>query len=101
MYRLIVMYFLLFIVAFGVSSQDTGQRQDYYVEASVTDETPFIGEQITYVFRLYAASLPDDLTNEMPDFEGFWLSDTTRSIGERVETIDGGQYAICFGKEFN
>jgi hypothetical protein len=94
MRRLIVIFLLFFIVAFGVSSQDTEQRQDYFVEASVTDENPFVGEQITYVFRFYAASLPDDLTNEMPDFEGFWLSDTTRSIGERVETINGSQYFV-------
>ncbi|HEY85144.1 MAG TPA: hypothetical protein G4N96_08565 [Chloroflexi bacterium] len=49
--------------------------QDYFVEAEVSNPTPYVGEQITYTFRFYQGA--SDFFAEQPhlsppDFSGFW-----------------------------
>ncbi len=47
--------------------------QDFYVEASVDKESPYLGEQILYLFRFYQArELLGRPSYFSPDFVGFW-----------------------------
>jgi len=57
--------------------------EDFFIEASVNNTTPYIGEQITYTVRYYALS-QDGIRVQYPDFEGFW-------IGESYESYSGLQ----------
>ena len=47
--------------------------QDFFVEAEVSNPTPYVGEQVMYTFRFYqAGNLFDRPTYQAPDFTGFW-----------------------------
>ncbi len=56
--------------------------QNYFAEAEVDDETPYIGEQITHTFKFYSTDSLSRPTYRAPDFAGFW------NAGERPETTD-------------
>ncbi|MEM7130802.1 MAG: BatD family protein [Chloroflexota bacterium] len=48
-------------------------NNDIFVEASVDNPAPYLGEQVTYSFRLYqGVSLFDTPEYDGPDFTGFW-----------------------------
>ena len=36
-------------------AQGAPPTEDYFVEAQVDDDTPYVGQQVTYTFRFYAA----------------------------------------------
>ena len=47
--------------------------QDYFVEASVDNANPYLGQQVTYIFRLYRASgILGRPRYDAPEFTGFW-----------------------------
>jgi hypothetical protein len=46
-------------------------RGDVYVTAAVSDASPWVGQQITYTFRLYNAVQVSDAKFQAPDFNGF------------------------------
>jgi hypothetical protein len=47
--------------------------QDLYVEAVVDNPTPYVGQQVNYVFRFYqAVNLWDQPSYQAPAFTGFW-----------------------------
>ncbi len=56
---------------------------DFFIEASVNNTQPYVGEQITYTVRYYTLS-QDGIRVQYPDFEGFW-------IGESYESYSGLQ----------
>ncbi len=58
--------------------------QNFFAEAEVDNETPYIGEQITYSFRFYSTDPSRRPTYTAPDFAGFWQA------GEKPET-DGAR----------
>lgn len=46
--------------------------QDFFVEASINNDTPFVGEQIVYTFRFYQGiNLMDQPRYDAPSFTGF------------------------------
>jgi hypothetical protein len=49
----------------------TSGRQDVYVTAAVSNPSPWVGQQITYTFRLYNAVQVSDAKFQAPDFNGF------------------------------
>jgi hypothetical protein len=65
--------------------------QAYFVEAEVDNPTPFLGEQVNYVFRFYedfgAFGQPQ---YEAPTFTGFWTENQT----------DQSQYQVQAGGRF-
>ena len=64
-----------------VSTELTGQ--DYYVEAEVDKRSPYLGEQMHYIFRFYFAG-PSLLPSYEPDLTGFWaLEDSKQRLPER------------------
>lgn len=66
---------------------------DYFVESSVDNPAPFIGQQITYSFRLYDAVGLDNPLYEPSDFEGFWRVDLA-GVSQRLEQLNGRQYSV-------
>lgn len=86
----------LFIIVIPSAAQQTDfpPGQDYYVEAFVSNERPYVGEQILYVFRYYAYTLPIGLFKDLPAFSGFWLSDVFELTTLRIETINNRQYNV-------
>ncbi len=87
----ISIFFLASLSIPSVFAQDV--QGDVYVEATVDNANPYIGQQIIYKFKLYDAV---GLTNPLyqpSDFEGFWRVDIG-VLSQTVEQINGRQYTV-------
>ena len=74
-----------------VSTELAGQP--YYVEAEVDNRSPYVGEQVHYIFRLCSAVPAGSPRYEEPDLTGFWaLQDPTRS--RFVKAVAGRRYTV-------
>ena len=74
-----------------MSTELTGQP--YYVEAEVDNRSPYLGEQVHYVFRFYSAVPAGNPYYEKPDLTGFWaMEDSKPSLSSRM--VAGRRYAI-------
>ena len=62
-----------------------------FVTASVDNDRPYLGQQITYVFKIYQESgtaIPSgQVRYESPNFTGFWNSQSVEQ-NEYAETIE-------------
>lgn len=96
--RFFTYMFLAFLIILEGNSADaqdsSGDQADFVVEAYVTNDSPFVGEQFEYVFRFHASQRPPDLIDELPDFDGFWLVEISDPEDLSVETIDGRQFFV-------
>lgn len=88
---------LLFILAGVVCArplhaQPTGGG--FFIEASVDNATPYVGQAIIYAVELYApARLPGNPRYVPPDYAGFWRDEPSEAI-PRAETRDGQRYDV-------
>ena len=74
-----------------VSTELTGQP--YFVEAEVDNRSPYVGEQVHYIFRFYYSVPSGSPYYEKPDLTGFWvLEDSKPSLSSRM--VSGRRYAI-------
>ena len=68
-----------------------------FIRASVDNDRPYLGQQITYSLRIYQsrdANLSSvRVTYNSPGFAGFWNSQQTRQ-DEYEETIGSGEYRV-------
>ena len=68
-----------------------------FVSASVDNHRPYLGQQITYVFKVYQGpGLPPSagqIRYEPPSFAGFWNTQRIEQ-DEYAETIDSNEYRI-------
>jgi hypothetical protein len=63
-------------------------EHEYLVEAEVDNDSPYLGQQVTYTFRYYRpASSAGRSTYEPPEYSGFWVHP------ESSENTYGGQFA--------
>lgn len=86
-----MMRWLFILIWLGIQlGQGFDGVADFFIEASVNNTTPYVGEQITYTLRYYAIS-QDGIRVQYPDFEGFW-------IGESYESYNGLQ--VINNKQF-
>ena len=67
--------------------------QDFFAEAEVDDQTPYIGQQITYTLRFYSANVFARPIYDAPDFAGFWNPGKT-SEQEGSANIAGRSYRV-------
>lgn len=81
---------LLMLMGLPAQAQDS---PDYFIEAAVSQMTPYIGQQITYTFRLYDAIGLRNPQYSPPDFEGFWRVDLG-DVTQGVQQINGRQYTV-------
>lgn len=70
----------------------SGQR-DVYVTALISDETPWIGQQIVYTFRLFNAVQVADAKFQPPDFEGFHADEIEDRKSHR-KVINGREFIV-------
>ena len=74
-----------------VSTELAGQP--YYVEAEVDNRSPYVGEQVHYIFRFYFAVPAGRPYYEKPDLTGFWaMEDSKPSLSSRM--VAGRRYEI-------
>ncbi len=82
-----------------VSSKTTSSNQDYFVEATITNSTPYIGEQVDYTFRLYRPRNHSLLhrfqrtTYELPAFSNFWNEHEADQV-QGTTLINGAMYEV-------
>ena len=67
--------------------------QDFFAEAEVDDQTPYIGQQIAYTLRFYSANVFSRPIYDAPDFAGFWNPGKS-SEQEGVANIAGRNYDV-------
>ena len=71
------------------STEFRGQR--YFIEAEVDNPTPFLGEQMNYIFRFYEAfDAFGQPQYESPTFSGFWTENQTDQSQYQVQVA--GQF---------
>ncbi len=78
------------LVVIPTFAQEPAPGADYFVEALVDNPTPFVGQQVTYTFRLYHAVDLENLLFQPADFEGF----------SRATDASGGQGALAFNRSY-
>lgn len=68
-----------------------------FVTASVDNDRPYLGQQMTYMFRIYQSTelrlSSQEVQYEWPGFAGFWNS---QSVGQAdyAETVDSHEYRV-------
>ena len=69
-------------------------NRDVFIEAEIDNPNPYLGEQITYIFRLYqAVSLFDTPDYQSPNFVGFW-NQRLHDQKTYSQTIDNRGYLV-------
>jgi hypothetical protein len=93
--RLLALSLFLGIVLItgNVRGQNAAPVPDYFVEASVNNPTPYVGQQITYRARFYDAVDVANPLYEAPDFEGFWRIDR-QNVARSVQQLNNRQYTV-------
>ena len=65
-------------------------QEDYFVVASVSSSTPYVGQQVTYIFRLYSTVSRTNRGSVVdPSFDGFWEHEF--NTVQQYNTIVNGQ----------
>lgn len=68
--------------------------QNFYVEAEVDNTTPYVSQQIVYIFRLYQrVNFSRQPNLDWPEFTGFLSYDLSPN-NQYNQTIDGQQYLV-------
>ena len=78
-----------------VVAQQPPSGEPLFVEASVDDDRPYIGQQVAYMFRIYRRSdySAGKPLYEPPNFAGFWNSEVSERR-EYSETIGLHEYSV-------
>ena len=81
-------------VSGSVDGQEVTVRDNYFVEAEVDDETPYVGQQVTYTVKFYVAYPTDKIpTYRAPHFSGF-INQSLPTRQEYSETVDDRSYTV-------
>lgn len=81
-------------VTLPVNAQQPPSDELLFIAASVDDYQPYIGQQITYISRIYQRSdFPYRLHYQPPGFAGFWNVQETEQ-NEYSEAIDSREYRV-------
>ena len=82
------------LVTLPVRAQELPTGEPLFATASVEDVRPYIGQQVTYITKIYARSdFPHKLHYQPPTFAGFWNPHPTGQ-SEQNETIDSRDYRV-------
>jgi hypothetical protein len=69
------------------------QGKEIWVDSSVSDSRPYVGQQITYTFSFYQAVQVADATFQAPDFSGY-TSDPIKDHSSEHRIINGREYLV-------
>lgn len=65
--------------------------QDFYVEATIDNHSPYLGQQVLYTFRLYqAVELLQQPDLQLPGFTGLWSEQQDGQVEYRTEAAGRG-----------
>ena len=98
-YRLLTFIAAMVAMATGMPAAAEAQLPEapLFVSASVDNDRPYVGQQITYVFRIHqrtdTAEQKGNVEYKPPSFAGFWNSELTEQR-EYSETTPSGTYRI-------
>ena len=82
------------VVSTSAQAQGTPSDEQVFVTASVDDDMPFIGQQITYVAKIYRRSgFNHPIRYEPPDFAGFWNVRVTDQV-DYTETVGSDAFEV-------
>ncbi len=95
----------------AASSSGAGQQQsaedeiDVFLRAEVSNNTPYLGEQITITYKLYFNNQISghDGFQKISSFPGFWVKNlfpNQRDIPTTTEVINGKQYNVAEVRKF-
>lgn len=77
-----------------VGAQQPPSDESLYIVAEVDNDRPYIGQQITYLTKIYQRlGFPHSYRSPTPDYAGFWNVDESEER-EYSETIDSTQYRV-------
>lgn len=79
----------------AVSSQPPAEsgRRDVYVTAEISEDAPWVGQQIIYTFRLFNAVQVADAKFQPPEFKGFNAEELEDRKSQRT-VINGREYIV-------
>jgi hypothetical protein len=74
-------------------ADESGGAREIFVEADISKDHPYVGEQIRYTFTLYQGVQITDGRLEQPNFEGFEAHEFEKRPTRR-KVIDGREYLV-------
>ena len=81
-------------ITLPVSAQPVPSDDSLFVIAQVDNERPFLGQQITYLTKIYRhKDFPHTVSYQAPDFAGFWNVRETEE-DEYGETVNSKVYTV-------
>ena len=98
-YRLLTIIAAMVLAATALTASAEAQQPDVplFVSASVDSERPYVGQQITYIFRIHqrtdATEQKGKVEYKPPSFAGFWNAGLTEQQ-EFSETTPSGTYRV-------
>ena len=98
-YLLLIFIAVMVAMAAGVPAGAEAQQPvaPLFVSASVDNDRPYVGQQVTYVFRIHqrsdAATSDGTVEYRHPAFSGFWNSGLNEQL-EYSETTPSGSYRV-------
>ncbi|MCP4580797.1 MAG: protein BatD [candidate division Zixibacteria bacterium] len=58
------------------TGKQAGAGEDFFIEQTIDNDKPYIGQQVTIIFKFYQAqNLFEQPSMNWPDFKGFWVED--------------------------
>ena len=97
--RLLTLFSVIVAMATVTSVTVSAQQPDtpLFVTAAVDNDQPYLGEQVSYIFRIHRRSDVETDVGQVeyspPSFEGFWNSGVTEQR-EYDETTSSGSYRV-------
>ena len=82
-----------FSVRIVEASQTTRDSQDLFITAKVSTTTPYVGQEVVFVWRFYRRVRIGDAKLEPFDFSGFLVEDLGE-LREYQATVNGVQYLV-------
>ncbi|MEJ2084856.1 MAG: BatD family protein [Acidobacteriota bacterium] len=82
-----------FTVRIVEATQSTQDTRDLFLTAKVSTTTPYVGQEVVYVWRFYRRVRIGDANLESQDFSGFLVEDLGE-LREYQSTVNGVQYLV-------
>jgi len=82
-----------FTVRIVEAAQSARETQDLFLTAKVSTTTPYVGQEVVYVWRFYRRVRIGDANLESQDFSGFLVEDLGE-LREYQSTVNGVQYLV-------
>ena len=82
------------VASTSAQAQGAPSAEQVFVTVSVDDDMPFIGQQITYIAKIYRRSgFEHPIRYEPPDFAGFWNVRLTDQV-DYTETVGSDEFEV-------